>query len=282
MGLTPLAGIARTAVGIASPSCLRWATWPRLATALRQILFVAITGMCAPHAQADTLAVAVAANLQTTFAELQSAFENQSGHKLQPSFNASGRLVTQITLGAPFDVFLSADMAFPQALQKAGFAATRPAVYANGVLVLWSAKTRVPADWQQWLAGSAVRRIAIANPETAPYGREALRTLEHYGLRTLLQPKLVFAESIAQTNQYVYAQTVDAGLTAKSVVLSAAMRGVGSWIEIPAEAYQPIAQGVVVTSRGQREHPRAAQQFVDFLLSAAGRAILARSGYGLP
>ena len=231
---------------------------------------------------AETLSIAVAANLQFVFTELQSVFEHNSGHRLQPSFNSSGRLATQIQLGAPFDVFLSADMALPRQLQQAGFTAGAPAVYAKGVLVLWSLKPLNLKDWQRTLSSDAVKRIALANPATAPYGREALRALDFYNMQAAVQPKLVFAESIAQANQYIYSRAVDAGFTAKSVVLSAAMQDKGSWIEVPAAAYQPIAQGVVVTRHGAERHRLAASEFQEFLLSAPARAIFARDGYLLP
>lgn len=243
---------------------------------LLALLILLAGGECA---RADTLGVAVAANLQYAFADLQAAFEKQTGHRLQPSFNSSGRLATQITLGAPFDLFLAADMGFPEKLQQAGAAATPPVVYAKGVLVLWSRKPIDLVHWQQTLAGAAVRRIALPNPETAPYGREALRTLEFHALRSLLQPKLVYAESVAQANQYVYSEAVEAGFTAKSAVVSGALHDIGTWIEIPPASYHPIEQGVVITRFGASTHPVAARQLRDFLLSAPARAILARNGY---
>lgn len=233
-------------------------------------------------ASADTLAVAVAANMQYAFADLQTAFEQHSVHRLQPSFASSGKLVSQITLGAPFDVFLSADMQFPQALQKAGFGATQPVVYARGVLVLWSARKQELGAWQALLAGPSVRRIAIANPETAPYGREALRVLDFYHLTRHVRDKLVTAESISQVNQYVRSETVDVGFTARSVVMSSAMHGAGSWIAIPTDAYRPIDQGMLITRHGASNHAQAARAFVDFLMSAPARALLATGGYAPP
>lgn len=233
-------------------------------------------------AHADTLGIAVAANLQSTFPALQAAFEKQSGHRLQPSVNASGRLVSQITLGAPFDVFMSADMGYPEALRRAGASASAPVVYANGVLVLWSAFPLDLTHWQRTLAGQQVRRIAVPNPATAPYGREAMRIIAANALQDILRPKLVFAESVSQANQYIHSKAVDAGFTAKSVVTSTPMRGVGTWIELPAASHAPIAQGVVITRYGASHHPQAARQFVEFLLSAPAREIFASNGYRTP
>lgn len=269
---------------------LRRAALPLVQTAPRPggtwlagLVMSALGMMSVPVAsRADTLAVAVAANLQYVFTDLQAAFEHHGPHRLQPSFASSGKLVSQISLGAPFDVFLSADMQFPQALQKEGFSATVPTVYARGVLVLWSARSRDLNAWQDLLATPAIGRIAIANPETAPYGREALRALDFYRLTPRVKDKLVYAESVSQVNQYVHAGAVDIGFTAKSVVLSAALRGVGSWVNVPAAAYRPIDQGVVMTRYGAATHPKAAQAFLDFLGSSPARAILAAGGYALP
>lgn len=246
------------------------------------ILAVAAAVLATGVARADTLSVAVAANVQYAFAELQGAFEKTSGHQVRPIFASSGKLVTQITLGAPFDVFLSADTAYPAALQQAGFSDGAPVVYARGALVLWSLKQIDLHDWRRTLASAQVRRIALPNPDTAPYGRQALRAITAAGLAARLQPKLVFAESVSQANQYVHSQAVDAGFTARSVVQSQAMRGVGTWVEIGADLYQPIAQAMVVTTHGARLHRAAAQQFRDFMLSPPARAILARNGYFAP
>ena len=233
-------------------------------------------------AAADTLSVAVAANVQYAFSELQSSFEKHSVHRLQPIFGSSGKLVTQITLGAPFDVFLSADSAYPAALQQAGFTAAAPVVYARGALVLWTLKAIDLSQWQATLASAAVRRIALPNPDIAPYGREALRAIAAAGLTARLQPKLVIAESVSQANQYIHSQAVDAGFTARSVVQSEAMRGVGNWVAISADLYHPIAQAMVTTTHGARLHAQAAQQFSAFLLSPPAREILARNGYLAP
>jgi len=230
-------------------------------------------------ASAGTLTVAVAANLQYAFDELQVAFQEKTGHRLKPVFNSSGKFAAQILHGAPFDVFVSADIDYPQKLHTAGLTADAPRIYARGLLVLWTMKQIDLQHWQSTLAGAAVRKIAVANPKTAPYGRETMRLLARLQLEQPLKQKLVFGESIAQTNQYIHSQAADAGFTAKSVVLSPEMRGQGQWIDLPRQAYQPIAQGVVVLIHARQTDLALAQQFRDFLLSPAARAILARYGY---
>ncbi|WP_230405301.1 molybdate ABC transporter substrate-binding protein [Undibacterium rugosum] len=232
--------------------------------------------------QAETLSVAVAANVQFVFDDLKAAFKQDTGHELQASFNSSGKFVAQISNGAPFDVFLSADMEFPEKLHKDGYAMQAPKVYAYGALVLWTMKDLDLQQWQAALQQARVSKIAMANPKTAPYGREAMRVLSAYQLEQSLQPRLVFAESIAQTNQYIHSGVADLGFTAKSVVLSPEMKGQGKWLELPRDVYQPIAQGAVILKHGKEQHAAVSQQFYDFIYSAKARAIFARYGYILP
>ncbi|MFZ6772572.1 molybdate ABC transporter substrate-binding protein [Undibacterium sp. SXout7W] len=238
--------------------------------------------VCPLLASAGTIAVAVAANVQYAFDDLKTAFKQETGHDVQASFNSSGKFVAQISNGAPYDVFLSADMEFPEKLHKDGLTATEPRVYAYGALVLWSMKEKDLTQWQAVLSGSNVSKIAVANPKTAPYGRETMRALQYFKLDQSLQPKLVFGESIAQTNQYIHSGVADIGFTAKSVVLSPEMKSQGKWIDVPRSAYQPIAQGAVILKYGKEQHPQIAQQFYDFVYSVKARAILERYGYLLP
>ncbi|WP_334189843.1 molybdate ABC transporter substrate-binding protein, partial [Noviherbaspirillum sp.] len=183
--------------------------------------------------------------------------------------------------GAPFDVFLSADMEFPEKLHSEGHA-DAPKIYAYGALVLWTMKDIDLADWQSTLRSDAVRRIAVANPKVAPYGRETMKALAGFKLDEVLKARLVFGESISQTNQYIHSGAADAGFTAKSVVVSPEMRGQGKWIDLPRAAYQPIAQGTVILAHGRKNNPALAKQFHDFLVGPASRRILERYGYQLP
>ena len=247
-------------------------------------LYAVLTGLLltfSSHAQATTLTVAVAASAQYMFAELQSAFQQQTGHTLRAVYGSSGKLTAQVMHGAPFDVFLSADMEYPQKLHAAGFAEP-PRVYAYGALVLWTMEEFDLGNWQSLLNSAKVKKIAIANPKTAPYGRETMRVLSHFKLDATLQPKLVYGESISQTSQYIHSRSATVGFTAKSVVMSPTMHGTGKWVEIPKGIYQPIAQGIAVLKHGQQFEPETAQQFRDFMLSPSAHVILNRYGYLLP
>ena len=248
----------------------------------KKIAAAVLLTVCPLLASAGTIAVAVAANVQYAFDELKTAFKQDTGHDVQGSINSSGKFVAQISHGAPYDVFLSADMEFPEKLYKDGLAATEPRIYAYGALVIWSTKEKNLSQWQSLLSSSQVSKIAVANPKTAPYGRETMRALQYFKLEQSLQPKLVFGESIAQTNQYIHSGVADVGFTAKSVVLSPEMRSQGKWIDVPRASYQPIAQGAVILKYGKEQHPQIAQQFYDFVYSAKARAILERYGYLLP
>lgn len=233
-------------------------------------------------AQADQLSVAVAANMQFVFDDLKTQFQRDSGHTLQGIVNSSGKLVSQISHGAPFDVFLSADVDFPEKLYRQGHAYSAPKIYAYGALVIWTRRDIDLSDWEQKVRKGQIKQLAIANPEIAPYGREAMRALQFLKLDQVLQARLVFAESIAQVNQYIFSGVVDAGITAKSVVLSDEMKGKGKWLDLPAKAYTPIAQAVVILPHAKKNKLQTAQAFIDFLASPQGRAILQKHAYLLP
>jgi len=242
----------------------------------------ALLSVASPAALAATLTVAVAANVQYTFDDLQAAFRKETGHELKPVYSSSGKLTAQIMNGAPFDVFLSADMEYPEKLHQAGFAAAAPKVYALGTLVLWTMKDIDLSNWQQVLAAPGTGKIAVANPKTAPYGRETMKVLARFKLEEALKGRLVYGESISQTNQYIHSKAADAGFTAKSVVASPEMKGQGKWIDLPREAYEPIAQGMVVLKHGEQTNAQVAQQFLEFMRSTTARGILERNGYLLP
>ena len=229
------------------------------------------------------LLVAVAANVQFAMEALQTAFMEESGLQIKTVVGSSGKLTAQIENGAPFDLFLSADMKYPQELYRAGLAVDTPRVYARGALVLWSLTgLDLDRDIPAILNDPAVEKIAVADPRLAPYGAEALQVLQFYGIFETASPKLVYGRSIAQVNQYITLQTVAVGLTAKSVVLSPELQETGAWIAIDPRAYSPIDQGVVILKHGRDNRPEAARRFYAFLFSSPAQAIFSRYGYELP
>lgn len=231
---------------------------------------------------AAPLTVAVAANVKFVFDELKTEFKKSSGINVNGVFASSGKINAQIKSGAPYDVFMSADMAFPEALHREGLALAAPRVYARGVLVLWSLQPLDLTQGMRVLMNPAVKKVAIANPKLAPYGQEAMRALNHFGLMKAVEPKLIYGESIGQVNQYIDMQAVEIGFTAKSVVLAPQMQGRGKWIEVPRESYQPIDQGIVMLKHGLETNAVAAERFMEFMASTEARNILERFGYILP
>jgi molybdate transport system substrate-binding protein len=235
-----------------------------------------------PAQAAEPITVAVAANVKYAFKDIAIAFTKQTGIEVKSVISSSGKLTAQITHGAPYDVFLSADIHYPASLYQSGFALSYPKVYANGALVLWTSKKLDLAKGIAITADPSVINVAIANPKLAPYGRESLSALNYYQLTKSVMPKLVYAESISQVNQYIDIKSVDIGFTAKSVVLSPELKGKGAWVDVPAESYAPIEQGMVILKYGAKHHHEATQQFYDFMLSDKAREILAQYGYKLP
>lgn len=230
----------------------------------------------------EEILVAVAANVEYAMPELKEVFETQTGIEVKTVVNSSGKLTAQIRSGAPFDLFLSADMKYPDSLFASGHADSLPRVYAYGAIVLWTLQEVELSKGMEILASASIRRIAIANPQTAPYGEAALQALNYYQIYEQVKTKLVYGRNVAQATQYIVTGAAEAGFTAKSVALSPQMAGKGKWIEIDPAAYAPIAQGMVILKHGAEEHPRAVRTFYDFMLGEAAGKILQTYGYRLP
>jgi len=226
------------------------------------------------------LTVAVAANMQYTIKELIAEFNKTDKTKIEVITGASGNLTQQIMGGAPFDIFISADRKYPQELADKGFTAEAPKVYAQGQLVLWSARPGIgPKSDLQLLLSDSIKRIAIAIPETAPYGHAAVSLLEKYGLYDKVQSKLVRGESITQTSQFIAMQNADIGFTAKAIVVSGEMEGKGKWVELNGDDYPAIEQSAVLLKHAQQGSETEARKFYNFLYSAEAKAIYQKSGY---
>ncbi|HEY5993537.1 MAG TPA: molybdate ABC transporter substrate-binding protein [Gallionellaceae bacterium] len=232
------------------------------------------------NAEAEPLTVAVAANVKYAFDDLATEFKKETGIEVQGVFGASGKIVSQVKSGAPFDVFLSADTESPDALCKENLATRAPQVYAYGVLVLWTKKGIDLSKGVAVVNDASVQKVAIANPKLAPYGRAAIQALEKAGLDQAVAPRLVYGENISQTLQFADSGAADIAFVAKSLVVAPEMAGKGKWVEVPRGNYDPIAQGVVVLKHGSQSE--AARKFVDFLFSPKARAIFAKYGYQLP
>ena len=167
---------------------------------------------------AQGLKVAAAANLQSIIKVLGADFTKRTGIEIEPIIGSSGNLSAQITNGAPFDLFLSADMSFPQKLYDAGFATAKPVVYASGSLIICSTKNLEFDNWERMLLTPAIKKIAIANPAIAPYGKAAEEALTLKGIASEIKSKIVQGESISQVNTYITTGNVDVGFTTQALV----------------------------------------------------------------
>ncbi len=231
------------------------------------------------------VAVAAAGDLRGVLEEIKSGFEARNpGVELRLSFGASGSLTAQILQGAPFDLFLAADEGFPEQVRQAGLADAQGVFpYATGSLTLWVRRELAldPAkDGWKVLSNPAIRRIAMANPAVAPYGRAGEAALRRAGLYDQLKARLVFAENIAQAAQFCQAGSAEAGLLSAAQAGHPAMTEAGRVWVVPAGAYPLLRQGGGVL-KGSR-CPEQARAFRDYLTGPDGQALLARHGYGKP
>ena len=250
----------------------------------RKWLPVIFAAMTFTGALAEEITVAAAADLNYALSELAGRFEASTGNKVKLSFGASGNLFSQIQSGAPFDLFFSADEDYPKKLASAGIVdASSLRIYALGHLVL-SVPSNSPFDPEKMQIGlltqPSVTKIAIANPQHAPYGRAAMAALEHYGLRDKVADKLVIGENVSQAAQFVQSGNAQAGLIAMSLAKSPAMESAGRFWALPPDSYPELKQAVAVVSASK--HKAAAQAFLDFVLSPDGAATLRKFGLTPP
>jgi molybdate transport system substrate-binding protein len=227
--------------------------------------------------------VAAASDLQYTFPDLVAAFAKQYPDiAIKPSFGSSGSFYAQLTNHGPFDLFLSADVDYPHRLVAEGFGTPNTEfVYALGRIVLWVPNdSKIPLTGFADLLHATVKKIAMANPRNAPYGRLAEAALRKQKLYDQLEDKLVLGENIAQTAQFVESGNADIGILAHSLAKSPRMRDKGRSWTIPADAHPRLEQGGVILKWA--DDMNAAIAFRDFLLSEPGKAVLRQSGFDLP
>jgi len=229
---------------------------------------------------AERITVAAAADLNYAMPELASRFEAATGTKVVASIGSSGNLFAQIQNGAPFDLFFSADEEYPKKLAAAGkLDGGSIRTYAIGHLVLWVPNSvgLDPATLKMdTLKQATITKIAIANPEHAPYGRAAMAALEYFGMKDAVAGKLVFGENVSQAAQFAQSGNAQAGLIPLSLAKSTAMTAAGKFWELPTSAYPELRQAAGVVSAS--EHKKAAQALLEFVLSPEGEAILRKFG----
>jgi len=234
-------------------------------------------------AQQPQLNIAAASDLKFALTDLASTYEKQSNVKINLTFGSSGNFFAQIQNGAPFDIFFSADSDYPRKLNEAGLVLPNSAdSYAIGKLILWSpANSKLNPEKSGWqsLLDPSVQKIAVANPDHAPYGRAAAEALKNSGLYEKIKSKLVFGENISQTAQFVQSGNVEIGILAASLVHSPAFASGHSW-QIPQNQYTPLLQSFVVLKACTNKD--AALAFLAYIKSPAARAILEKYGFAKP
>jgi molybdate transport system substrate-binding protein len=247
---------------------------------MQKILLTLLTAL---FLQAGEIRVAVAANVSYAVPELKKAFlERFPDTKVEIILGSSGKLTAQIRNGAPYDLFLSANMIYPEALFADGSAITKPIVYARGALAILSPKPRNFSKGIKSVTDPAIGRIAVANTKTAPYGKAAVEAMAHAGILESLKSKFIHGESISQTLTYTL-KAADIGFVAKSALFSPKLshfKEGENWIEVDPNLYTPIDQGIVLLKRAQKS--REASAFFTFMLTKKARKILRDFGYTTP
>lgn len=233
---------------------------------------------------AETFTVAVAPNFLTTFNEIKNAFLQQNKDaSITVVSAASGKLATQIISGAPFDIFISADMKFPAQVAEKGFAIKGPSVYAVGKLILFSAKGADLSKGIFSVTNAEIKKIAIAYPQLAPYGRATVEALKNSGIYSIISNKFVFAENVSQAAQYAVT-TTDAGFLPYSLLhdknLLTYLTNTHAWTMLENGTYTPIKQGMILIK--QKQESKSAAEFYKFLLSKEAQTIILKYGYSLP
>jgi molybdate transport system substrate-binding protein len=261
----------------------RFKTTAKIFSILAIVMLTLSLNLASPTRAADEITIAAAADLTFAFKDIAAKFQAQTGDAVKLSLGSSGNFFSQIQNGAPYDLFFSADISYAQKLEAAGL--IEPGTlyeYAIGKIVLW-----VPSDSKldvskglAVLTDPAIHKIAIANPQHAPYGRAAKAALEHEGLYDKIKDKIVLGENISQTAQFVQSGNADIGIVAFSLALAPTMKDKGRYFEIPSDEYPVIEQAAVVLKSSKKKD--LAKQFIAFLKQPAMIEVMQRYGFVVP
>jgi molybdate transport system substrate-binding protein len=232
---------------------------------------------------AKTINIAVAANVSYAIDEIKSEFNKLYPNiKVNITLGSTGKLTAQISHGAPYDMLMGANMMYPQALYKNKIAITKPVVYAQGGLAYFSIKDIDFSNGIEFLKNSNIKKIAIANPKTAPYGKAAIQSMKSANIYNDIRPKLIFAESISQAVSYAIT-SLDIGIIAKSSLYSKKMKKYKkdiNWKEVNPKFYTPINQGIVILKNSNNS--KEINDFYNFILSKQAKEIFKKYGYLIP
>lgn len=222
------------------------------------------------------LLIAAASSMNLVMEELIEEFTKESGIACELLLSSSGKLTAQIKEGAPYDVFVSANMKYPSLLYENNLC-SRPKIFAYGKLILWT-KNNTTNPTIEMLSHDSIKHIAMANPKVAPYGEVAMEVLKHFQILDKVEHKLIYGESISQTNQFILSGAVDLGFTSKSSIYYKQMEGKGRWIELDESFYSAIKHGIVVI---KNEKLTESEEFLKFVFNKKAEKILEAYGYEL-
>lgn len=245
------------------------------------LCLVAVTGE--QVAIAEDLTIAAASDLNFAFREIVADYERRTGENVRLVFGSSGNFYSQIQHGAPFDLYFSADIAYPKKLIDEGLAVPGSLYqYATGRIVLWALKESPikVENGLEVLLDPAIKKIAIANPKHAPYGRAAVSAMESYKVYDRATDKFVLGENISQTAQFVQSGNVDIGIIALSLALAPTVQSLGKYWLIPEESHPAIDQGAAIVKASKNQE--RARKFLDHLQTPPMRAVMKRYGFVLP
>ncbi|MFN3999858.1 molybdate ABC transporter substrate-binding protein [Algoriphagus sp.] len=244
-------------------------------------LGLVLMAFSSPAQSSEKILIAAAADLKFALDSVIAVFNQTDKRLVQVTYGSSGKLFEQISNSAPFDLFFSADINYPNLLKERGFAASEVYPYGIGRIVLWSRKIDPTKDKMESLKSTLVRKIAIANPDHAPYGKRAVEAMKHYKVLDSVKGNLVFGENISQTAQFVTTGAADIGIIALSLALSPTMKRLGGvYYLIPDTSHQPLLQGAVITKRANQNH--LAVDFLDFVKGSTATEILSYFGFTKP
>ncbi|RFC36415.1 MAG: molybdate transport system substrate-binding protein [Candidatus Nitrotoga sp. LAW] len=232
-------------------------------------------------AMAETITIVAASSIKFAMTDIVNKFNAEHhNNEVKPIYGASGKFTSQIQNGAPFDMFFAADTNFPQILKIEGLTSTDPVVYAIGKLVIWSSTMDATKLTLQKLSEPAIRKLAIANPELAPYGMRAKEAMKSAGVWEKIKDKLVFGENVEHTAQMVSTGAADAGIIPLSLALNPAMVKQGGYSLIDDGIHEPLAQAFVITKRAKGS--ALARQFAAYFQTPEARKIMESYGFVVP
>jgi molybdate transport system substrate-binding protein len=229
---------------------------------------------------AQTITIAAAADLRFVLDEVTNEFKKSNpGIKVEVIYGSSGNLYQQIVNLAPFNIFFSADISYPKKLDSLNLTGSKPKLYAIGHLVLWSARLDV-SKGMELLTSPDVKKIAIANPRVAPYGKRAMECLKYYKMDTKVKNKIVEGENVSQAAQFVLTGNADAGLIALSLALSPEMKTKGKYFSIDEKSYSKLEQAYVIIKKSETNPD--VLKFTQFIESDQARKLFGKYGFRLP